>query len=56
MAQQLREWRGYAIVTIVAAAGVLSPPDPLSLVAWALPAILLYEAAIHVIKPWPPAG
>jgi sec-independent protein translocase protein TatC len=50
MAQQLRDLRRYAIVAITAAAGVLSPPDPFSLVAWALPAILLYEAAILAIE------
>ncbi len=43
MAQQLRD---YAIVTIVAAAGVLTPPDPSSLFAWVVPAIWLYQGAI----------
>lgn len=45
-AQNLRDFRRYAIVAITAAAGVLSPPDPFSMVAMALPTILLYEAAI----------
>jgi sec-independent protein translocase protein TatC len=49
MAQQLRHLRRYAIVAITAAAGVLSPPDPFSLVAWAAPAVLLYEAAVLAI-------
>jgi sec-independent protein translocase protein TatC len=49
MAQQLRDFRRYAIAAITAAAGVLSPPDPFSLIAWALPAILLYEAAIVAV-------
>jgi len=43
LAQQLRD---YAIVTIVAEAGVLTPPDPSSLFAWAVPAIWLYQGAI----------
>ena len=45
-AQNLKDFRRYAIVAITAAAGVLSPPDPFSMVAMALPTILLYEAAI----------
>src|SRR4029077_19306240 len=45
-AQNLRDFRRYAIVAITAAAGILSPPDPFSMVAMALPTILLYEAAI----------
>ena len=47
--QQLREFRRYAIVAITAVAAVLSPPDPFSMIAMALPTILLYEAAIW---PW----
>jgi sec-independent protein translocase protein TatC len=46
MAQQLRDLRGYAIVAITAAAGVLSPPDPFSLIAMAMHLIVLYEVAI----------
>ena len=45
-AQNLRDFRRYAIVAITARAGVLSPPDPFSMIAMALPTILLYEAAI----------
>lgn len=45
-AQNLRDFRRYAIVAITAAAGVLSPPDPFSMIAMALPTILLYEAGI----------
>ena len=41
----LRDFRRYAIVAITAVAGVLSPPDPFSMIAMALPTILLYEAA-----------
>jgi sec-independent protein translocase protein TatC len=48
-AQQLKDFRRYAIVAITAAAGVLSPPDPFSMIAMALPTILLYEAAIYAV-------
>ena len=45
-AQNLKDFRRYAIVAITAAAGILSPPDPFSMIAMALPTILLYEAGI----------
>ena len=45
-AQNLRDFRRYAIVAITGAAGILSPPDPFSMIAMALPTILLYEAGI----------
>ena len=48
-AQNLRDFRRYAIVAITAAAGVLSPPDPFSMIAMALPTVLLYEAAILAV-------
>jgi len=48
-AQQLRGFRRYAIVAITAAAGVLSPPDPFSMIAMALPTVLLYEGAIIAV-------
>ena len=48
-AQNLRDFRRYAIVAITAAAGILSPPDPFSMVAMELPTILLYEAAIYAV-------
>ena len=48
-AQNLRDFRRYAIVAITGAAGVLSPPDPFSMIAMALPTILLYEAAILAV-------
>jgi sec-independent protein translocase protein TatC len=49
MAHELRDFRRYAIVATAAAAGVLSPPDPFSMIAWAVPSILLYEAAILAV-------
>jgi sec-independent protein translocase protein TatC len=48
-AQQLRSFRRYAIVAITAAAGILSPPDPFSMMAMALPTVLLYEGAIIAV-------
>lgn len=48
-AQQLRQFRRYAIVAITGVAMFVSPPDPLSMIAMALPTILLYEAAILAV-------
>ena len=48
-ANNLRSFRRYAVVAITAAAGILSPPDPFSMVAMALPTIVLYEAAIFAV-------
>jgi sec-independent protein translocase protein TatC len=48
-AQNLRQFRRYAIVGITAVAAVLSPPDPFSMIAMALPTILLYEASIYAV-------
>jgi sec-independent protein translocase protein TatC len=47
--QQLRSFRRYAIVAITGVAAVLSPPDPFSMIAMALPTILLYEGAILAV-------
>jgi sec-independent protein translocase protein TatC len=49
-AAQLRSFRRYAIVAITGAAAVLSPPDPFSMIAMALPTILLYEGAIFAVE------
>ena len=46
---QLRDFRRYAIVAITGVAAMLSPPDPFSMIAMALPTILLYEAAILAV-------
>jgi sec-independent protein translocase protein TatC len=42
----LREKRKWAIVGIFAAAAVMTPPDPVSQIAMALPTVLLYEFSI----------
>ena len=44
----LRKKRRYAIVVAFIAAAVLTPPDPLSQLALAIPVILLYEISILV--------
>lgn len=48
-AQTLRDKRRYAILAVVIAAAVLTPPDPISQIAMALPTILLYELTIFVV-------
>ena len=48
-AQSLRDVRRWAIVGITAVAAVLSPPDPFSMIAMALPTILLYEGSILAV-------
>jgi sec-independent protein translocase protein TatC len=48
-AKMLREKRRWAIVGIFAIAAVLTPPDPISQIAMALPTVLLYEASILAV-------
>jgi sec-independent protein translocase protein TatC len=45
-AQMLRDARRYAIVGLFAVAAILTPPDPFSMIAMALPGLLLYEVSI----------
>ena len=47
--QGLRDKRRYAIFGVCAVAAVLTPPDPLSMLAMALPTVLLYELAIIAV-------
>jgi sec-independent protein translocase protein TatC len=49
-AQTLRDKRKYAVVGIASIAAVLTPPDPLSMIAMALPTALLYELAIFAVS------
>lgn len=49
-AESLRGFRRYAILAITGVAAVLSPPDPFSMIAMALPTILLYEASILAVS------
>ncbi len=43
---QLKEWRGYAIVGVFILAAIVTPPDVISQLMLAIPMILLYEAGI----------
>lgn len=45
----IKQWR-YATVAVVAIAGVLTPPDLLSMVALAVPAMLLYGVSIFSVR------
>ncbi len=45
----LRSFRRYAVVAITAAAAVLSPPDPFSMIAMMLPTWGLYEFSILLV-------
>ncbi|MDK1492261.1 twin-arginine translocase subunit TatC [Sinorhizobium sp. 7-81] len=49
-AQGLAEKRKYAIVIAFIVAAVLTPPDPVSQIGLALPAILLYEISIYTAR------
>ena len=49
-AEILREKRRWAIVAIFAVAAVLTPPDPISQIAMALPTVLLYEISILAVQ------
>ncbi len=46
----LKEKRKYAIVIAFIVAAVLTPPDPVSQIGLALPAILLYEISIYTAR------
>ncbi|MEO1694087.1 MAG: twin-arginine translocase subunit TatC [Pseudomonadota bacterium] len=48
-ADGLRAKRRWAILGVVVAAAVLTPPDPISQVAMALPTLLLYEISILAV-------
>jgi sec-independent protein translocase protein TatC len=47
--KQLRDVRRYAIVGIVALAGILTPPDVFSMISLAVPLIALYEISIILV-------
>lgn len=47
---QLKSFRTYFIVAAAAVAGLVTPPDPVSMVALLLPMILLYELGILAAK------
>ena len=49
-ADDLRAKRRYAILGVFVVAAVLTPPDPISQLALALPTVLLYELSIFAVK------
>ena len=49
-ADQLKAKRRYAILGVFIVAAVLTPPDPISQIALALPTVLLYELSIVAVK------
>lgn len=46
---ELRKFRRYAYLGIAIIAAVLTPPDPLSMLALMVPTVLLYELAIYAV-------
>ncbi len=49
-AATLKSYRRHAIFAVFVVAAVLTPPDPISQIALALPTILLYELSIFAVK------
>ena len=49
-ADGLRSKRKHAILAVFVVAAVLTPPDPISQIALALPTILLYEISIYAVR------
>jgi sec-independent protein translocase protein TatC len=48
--QGLKHYRRHAILGVFAAAAILTPPDPISQIALALPTLGLYELSIFAVK------
>jgi sec-independent protein translocase protein TatC len=48
--KMLSSGRRYAIVAVFAAAAVLTPPDPVSMITLAIPICLLYEVSIWCVR------
>jgi len=49
-ADALKRYRRHAIFGVFVVAAVLTPPDPISQIALALPTVLLYELSIYAVK------
>jgi sec-independent protein translocase protein TatC len=49
-ADGLKAKRKHAILAVFVVAAVLTPPDPISQIALALPTILLYEISIYAVR------
>ena len=48
--ETLKHYRRHAILGVFLAAAILTPPDPISQVALALPTLLLYEVSIFAVR------
>ena len=48
--ETLKHYRRHAILGVFLAAAILTPPDPISQVALALPTLLLYEISIFAVR------
>jgi sec-independent protein translocase protein TatC len=56
-AKALRSYRRYAILGMFVIAAIVAPPDPLSMVMFAMPLLALYEISIisaSIVEPKPP--
>ncbi|MGH6734612.1 MAG: twin-arginine translocase subunit TatC [Methyloceanibacter sp.] len=49
-AEGLKKYRRHAILGVFVAAAILTPPDPVSQIALALPTLLLYELSIYAVR------
>jgi len=49
-AETLKHYRRHAILGVFLAAAILTPPDPVSQIALALPTLLLYEVSIFAVR------
>ena len=49
-ADGLKKYRRHAIIGVFAAAAILTPPDPISQIALALPTLALYELSIFAVR------
>jgi sec-independent protein translocase protein TatC len=48
--EQLRSGRKFAIVGVFVVAAVLTPPDPISQIAMAVPLMALYEVSVQAVR------
>ena len=48
--EQLKKGRKFAIVGVFVVAAVLTPPDPISQIAMAVPLMLLYELSVQAVR------
>ena len=48
--EQLKSGRKFAIVGVFAVAAILTPPDPISQIAMAIPLMGLYEVAVQAVR------